>query len=160
MIMTKKISILISFVFLISACGPYQEITVSKINDFKVTKVSASGIEGEIYITINNPNSIGFTIFPSSADITYGDVMLGRAYLKKKVKVGAKSAAEQVFSLKGSFKDVTLTKIFSLFSGGNKMMEVKGYLRAGKWFYKKRFPLNQKERVKNFGADKGILPGF
>ncbi|HXB40932.1 MAG TPA: LEA type 2 family protein [Bacteroidia bacterium] len=155
----KNSLIIVAGLFMFSCIGEFKEISISSINDFKVTKLTPQGIEGEIKVTINNPNPIGFKVFRSKADIMYGDVKLGKAKLVKKVKIAANSSVEHTFLLKGNLKDASLSDIPGLLIGKNKQMEIKGYIKAGKWYYKKRFPIDEKQRLK--GLDfKGGIPGF
>ncbi len=155
----KNIFIALSGLLLSSCFGELKEISIISINDFKVTKLTAEGIEGEIKVTINNPNTIGFKVFRSKADIMYGDLKLGKAKLVKKVKIPANSNTEHTFLLKGNFKDASMADIPGLLMGKSKQMEIKGYIKAGKWYYKKRFPIDEKQKLK--GLDfKGGIPGF
>lgn len=154
-----RCTIILAAFFLTSCIGELKEVQISSIDDFKVTKISPQGIEGEIHVTIKNPNSIGFRVFRSKAEIKYGDLRLGTARTVQKVKVPANSSAAHTFVLKGDFKDVSLADIPSLLMGKQKQMEIKGYIRAGKWYYWKKFPIDEKQRLK--GLDfKSSLPGF
>jgi LEA14-like dessication related protein len=155
----KNIFIGIVCTGLISCVGEFKQVQVSSINDFKVTKLSPQGIEGEIKVTISNPNNMSFKVFRSKADIKYGDMRLGKAKTVKKVKIPANSNAEQTFILKGNLKDVSLAELPSLLTGKGRQMEINGYIKAGKWYFKKKFPIDEKQRIK--GMDfKGGIPGF
>ncbi len=155
-----KNSLLVVVALYISSCiGEFKEISVTNINDFKVTKITPSGIEGEIKVTINNPNPIAFKVYRSKAKIMFGEVKLGTARTAKKVKIAANSNAEQTFILKGDLKDVSMMELPMLLAGKNKQMEIKGDIKAGKWFYKKRFPIDKKQKIP--GLDfKGGFPGL
>jgi len=155
-----KNSLLLSFTLLLFSCiGEFKEISVTSINDFKVTKISPDGIEGEIKVTINNPNTIGFKVFRSKATIMYGDVKLGTARIAKKVKIAANSNIEQTFILKGSLKDISMMELPAILAGRNKQMEIKGDIKAGKWYYKKRFPIDKKQKMPALDF-KGGMPSF
>jgi len=155
----KIIFLLLGGLLLFSCISEFKELSVSSIDDFKVTKLTKDGIEGEIKVTIKNPNAMGFKVFRSKADIMYGGMKLGKAKIVKKVKIPANSSAEHTFLLKGNLKDVSMAELPSLLMGKNKQMEIKGYIKAGKWYYKKRFPIDEKQRLK--GLDfKGGIPGF
>lgn len=155
----KNILLVLSTSLVFSCISEFKELSVSSINDFKVTKMSPQGIEGEIKVTIKNPNNMTFKIFRSNADIMYGDVKLGKAKIAKKVKIPANSSEEHTFILKGDLKDVSMADLPSLLMGKNKQMEIKGHIKAGKWYYKKKFPIDQKQKLKGLDL-KGGLPGF
>lgn len=147
-------------VLLLSSCiGEFKELSISRINGFKVTNMSASGIEGEINVTISNPNNVAFKVYRSKAEITYGDTKLGTAHIAKKVKIPANSSIEHTFILKGDLKDVSLASLPGLLMGKNQKMEIKGHIKAGKWFYKKKFPIDEKQKIKGMDL-KGGIPGF
>jgi LEA14-like dessication related protein len=121
--------------------------TVSRTDNFKVSKMTPQGIEGEITVDIKNPNSVGFNIYKSGFDVTYGGVYLGKAWMKKKIRIPGNSDKTHTFYLKSDFKDKSLMDITSLMSGKGGQLEIKGKLKVGKWFYKKKFEINHKQRV-------------
>ncbi|MDP2386154.1 MAG: LEA type 2 family protein [Bacteroidota bacterium] len=137
-------------IFLLSSCKDFKEINVSKIENFQVKKLTQEGIEAEVKVTINNPNTIGFSVFRSKCDVYYGGVYLGKAKLSKRVKIGANSNSEHTFKLKGKFKDMSFDLMGTLLSGRAQNLELKGYLTAGKLFYRKKFPLDRKEKLGMF----------
>ncbi len=151
--------ILLASLSLCSCVTEFKELSVSSIDDFKVTKLTADGIEGEIKVSIKNPNNMSFKVFRSKADIMYGGMKLGKAKIVKKVKIPANSSATHTFLLKGNTKDITIAELPGLLMGKNKQMEIKGYIKAGKLFIRKKFPIDQKQKLK--GLDfKGGIPGF
>lgn len=106
------------------------------------------GIDADIQLGIKNPNSIGFSVYPSSFDVIYGGVNLGKAHSSKRVHIDANSEKSYSFRLKSDFKNVNMMDIMKLVNGGGKgMIEVKGNMKAGKFYLKKKFPVNVKERV-------------
>lgn len=155
----KNCLIIAIALFLFSCISEFKELSVSSIDDFKVTKITKDGIEGEIKVSIKNPNSMSFKVFRSKADIIYGGMKLGKAKIVKKVKIPANSSATHTFYLKGNTKDMSIAELPGLLAGKNKQMEIKGYIKAGKFFYRKKFPIDEKQRLK--GLDfKGGIPGF
>ncbi|HEY1040084.1 MAG TPA: LEA type 2 family protein [Bacteroidia bacterium] len=148
----KKLLLLpvILFVCLFASCSDFKEITVSNIDNFQVKKLTQAGIEGEVKVTINNPNPVGFSVFRSKCDVYFGGIYLGKAKLNKRVKIGANSNTEHVFKLSGKFKDMSFDKLGGLLSGRSQNLELKGYLKAGKFFYRKKFPLDRKEKINMF----------
>ena len=137
-------------ILLLSSCKDFKEISVSKIENFQVKKLTQEGIEAEVKVTINNPNTIGFSVFRSKCDVYYGGVYLGKAKLSKRVRIGANSNSEHTFKLKGKFKDMSFDLMGTLLSGRAQNLELKGFLKAGKFFYRKKFPLNRKEKIGMF----------
>ncbi len=135
-------------IFFLTSCKLNLEApTVSRTENFKLTKMGLDGIEGEITVNIKNPNAIGFNIFKSYFDVTYAGTPLGRAYLKKKVRIGARSDKAHTFYLTGNLKNMNLAELTKLMNGKAGQLEISGKLKVGKWFYKKKFEVNHKERV-------------
>ncbi|MFI5141360.1 MAG: LEA type 2 family protein [Bacteroidia bacterium] len=115
-------------------------------------------IEGEINVSINNPNSKSFKVYRSKATVFVGGTKLGVAHIVKKVKIPANSSVDNTFVLRGDFKDLNFGTLANI-TMGKPLVEIKGYLKAGKWFYKKKFPIEQKQKLS--GQDfKGLLPGL
>lgn len=159
--MKKLIAALLILLGLVQASciSEFKEISVSRINGFNVTKMSSSGIEGEINVTITNPNNTSFKVYKSKADIAYGDAKLGTARIVKKVKVPANSSIDHTFVLKGDLKNLSMASLPGLLMGKSRKMEINGYIKAGKWFYKKKFPIDEKQKIPSLDF-KGGIPGF
>lgn len=135
-------------VMAICSCQDFKEVEVTGIEGFKMNKINTEGLEAEIRLGVKNPNMVGFSIYPSEFDIVYCGVPLGVAKLKKRVHIDANCEKSYGFELKSSFKGIgisDLTKIISSSKSG--LMEVKGNLKAGKFWLKKSFPVNRKERT-------------
>jgi LEA14-like dessication related protein len=147
--MKNKILLLFGVLLFFSSCklNELQSPTVSRTENFKITKMSPDGIEGEITVNIKNPNSVGFTIFKSYFDVTYAGTSLGKAFMKKKIRIPANSDKTHTFQLKGSLKGVSMADLTKLMNGKTGQLEIAGKLKVGKWFYKKKFDVNHKQRI-------------
>ncbi len=136
----------------ITSCGPWKEISVSTIEGVRLGKMDKDGIEAEIDVKINNPNNTGFTIYNSELEVKMNDVSLGRPHLKKKVKIKANSNETYTFAVSG--------KVEKIFSGGGGLfgllaiamnksvnIKIKGDIKAGKFYYKRKFPIDDNQKV-------------
>ncbi len=135
------------FSFFLFSCKEYQEIKVSNIDNFRMKKLDMTGLEAEIDVTIDNPNAIAFKIFKSRCDVIYGGVKLGEARLARSIRIPGKSNKTHTFVLKGNFKDMALTDITKIISGKSGKLELNGTIKAGKLFYRKKYPLDKKQLV-------------
>lgn len=125
-----------------------KEITVTNVNNFSLQKMSLQEIEGELQLTIKNPNTVGFSIYKSEFDIIYGDVKLGKARLHKRVHIGANTEKIYTFKLKSTPENINLMDILKLAGNASSgMIRIKGELKAGKLFIKKRYPVDYAERI-------------
>jgi LEA14-like dessication related protein len=151
--------LIISVILSLSSCvGEFKEISINNINSFKLTKMDAKSLEGEINVSINNPNNKSFKVYKSKATIFVGGSKLGEARIVKKVKIAANSSIDNTFILHGDFKELNLGTIANI-TMGKPLVEIKGYIKAGKWFYKKKFPIDQKQKLSG-ESFKGLLPSF
>lgn len=135
------------FVLLFTSCKNFQEIGISSVDNFQVKELNQDGIKAHVNVKIKNPNSIGFNIYRSKCDVYYGDIYLGKARLSKKTRIDANSNKEYTFELEGKFKDMSILQLGSLLSGKSQNLKLNGYLKAGKFFYKKKFPIDKTQKL-------------
>jgi LEA14-like dessication related protein len=140
--------IVISAFFFLNSCKEFQEIQVMGVKSFRLTKVNSDGLEGEVILGIKNPNEQGFSIYPSEFDVVYSGIKMGKARLYKRVHIGGNCEKLYTFKLKTSLKDMNLVDIMGLLGGGKLgNIEAKGNLKVGKFFIKKRVPVNISEKI-------------
>lgn len=146
----------LSFIFFLlstlffTSCRDIKEVQCTGVKGFKMNTLSMEqGIDGDILLGIKNPNTFGFSIYKSEFDVTYGGVYLGKAKLTKNVRI--KRNAEEVYSfnLKNDLKGINVLDAMKLLNGAifKSSIEVKGDLKVGKIFIKKRIPIAIKEKV-------------
>ena len=122
----------------------FKELSISGIEKPKLNKLSKEGLDAEFGIKINNPNSMGITVYRSEFEGTVNGIDIGKINLYKKVKIKSRSDETETFYVKSDFSKLGLDgimKILPIVSSGNATLALKGNLRAGKWFYKKKFPV-------------------
>lgn len=141
--------ILFSVVFFLMSCKDFKEAQVTGVKGFKVNKIDSKGINADLLLGIKNPNNIGFSIYRSEFDVIYNGINLGKARSSKRVHIKANAEETYSFNLKSDFKDINLMDIMKLVQGGgNGMVQVKGNLKAGKFYLKKKFPVDVKEKAR------------
>lgn len=141
-------SLILLLILVCASCKEIQEIRVTNVNNFSLQKISLQGIEGELQLTIKNPNTIGFSIYKSEFDIIYGDVKLGKARLHKRVHIGANTEKVYTFKLKSIPENMNLMDVLKLVGNASSgTIRIKGELKAGKLFIKKRYPVDYAERI-------------
>ena len=145
--MKTKLIILLGCLSLFS-CKSYEEIKVTQVDGFYMNKVTTENLEAEIKLKINNPNPVGFSIYPSEFDIIFSGIRLGKAKLKKRVHIDAKSERVYSFQLNSKLTDLNPMDALRLLNLDNLgKIEVKGDLKAGKIFIKKKYPINYTDKV-------------
>jgi LEA14-like dessication related protein len=137
------------FLIIFSSCK-FHEVQMTGFKGFKVNKIDMKGIDADVMLNIKNPNATGFSIYRSAFDITYNGVYLGKAKSVKRVRISPKEEKTYAFNLRSDFKHVNLADIMKLVSGGGSgMVNVKGDLKAGKFFViRKKFPVDVNERAR------------
>ncbi len=139
----KPTIIILCLSVLCFSCNNFKEISVSKVDGFYLKKINLEKIEAEINLQINNPNSIGFSIYPSEFEIIYCGIRLGKATLNKRVHINKQADKLYTFQLNSRVKDLNpldALQLLNLSKLGK--IEIKGDLKAGKFFIKKSYPIN------------------
>ena len=143
-----KLFTIVFLLFLIS-CKDFKEAEVTGVRGFKIKRADMNGIEAVVTLGIKNPNAIGFSIYPSEFDVNYGGMDLGKARLSKRVHIDANCEKAYDFVLKSSLKNINIMDITGLLGGKRSSnFTLKGDLKAGKFYLKKRFPVNINEKMK------------
>ena len=146
--MKFKILIIFASIALFS-CRELKEITVTDVDSFNINKITTENIEAEIKLKINNPNTMRFSIYPSEFEVTFSGIRLGKAKLNKRLRLDAKSERIYTFKLNSKLTDLNpmdALRLLNMDKLGN--IEIKGDLRAGKFYIKKKFPVNYTDKVK------------
>jgi LEA14-like dessication related protein len=147
---TFKLVVLFITLSLIS-CKEFQEISVSSVDDFKISNISSEKIEAEINVKIKNPNSIGFSIYPSEFNLVFSGINLGKAKLNKRVHINANTEKSYSFKLNTKIKDLNPLDLMQLLNSKKLgKIEVNGNLKAGKFYLKKKYPINYVDKVNLF----------
>lgn len=137
-------------IFFIS-CKEFKEITVTNVDSFYMNKITTEKIEAEVNVKINNPNNSGFSIYPSEFEVIFSGIRLGKAKLDKRVHIDGKAEKVYTFKLNSKIADMNPLDALRLLNLDNLgKIEVKGELKAGKFYLKKKFPVNYTDKVKLF----------
>ena len=148
--MRFKIFIILLSLFFLS-CKEFKEITINNVDSFYMNKITTERIEAEVNVKINNPNSMGFSIYPSEFDVIFSGIRLGKAKLSKRVHINGKTEKIYAFKLSTKISDLNTLDVMRLFNISNiGNIEAKGELKVGKFYMKKKFPINYKDRIQLF----------
>ncbi|MFH1005647.1 MAG: LEA type 2 family protein [Bacteroidota bacterium] len=142
--------ILLSPVLFFLSCKPIQSVSIGDVENTKLINLSREGIEFEFDMKIKNPNSVGITIYPSVFEVIVNDINVGEIKLTKKVRIKAKSDNTSTFHIKSNFSKLgagNIVKVMSIIASKSANLFLKGEVKAGKWFYKKKFPVELKKNI-------------
>ena len=146
----KHILFLLGIFILImtSSCKDFEEIKVIGVDSFYLNKMNTDGIEAEVKLKIKNPNNVGFSVYPSEFDVLFSGIRLGKAKLNKRVRIDANCERVYSFNLKSGFGDLNILDVTRLLNTENLgKIEVRGDLKAGKFYVKKKFPVNFSDKI-------------
>lgn len=146
----KKLFLFLFLSPLLFSCKEIQPVTIGGIENPKLHKLSREGIEFDFGMKIRNPNKIGVTVYPASLDITVNDIDVGKIKFFKKVRIKPNSDGTSSFQIKSDFSKLGLgdiTKALSIVSSKSAVLSVKGEIKVGKWYYRKKFPVEMKKTI-------------
>ena len=150
----EKLEVPISYWLLVisffSSCKELQPVTMGDVENPHLISLSKAGVEFEFGMKIKNPNHIGVTVFPSSFDATVNGMDAGKIKLDKKVRIKANSDESPVFHIKSNFSKLGLAdiaNILPMIASKRADITLKGNIRVGKWYYKKKFPVELQKTI-------------
>ncbi len=136
-------------IFFIS-CAEIKPVTIGGVENPQVKSLSTAGADFTFGIKIKNPNKMGVTVFPSSFEAMVNGIPAGDARLSKKVRIKGNSENVSQFHVKADFSKLgmgDIANVISLVSSKNPTVTLKGNVKVGKWYYKKKFPVEFKKMI-------------
>ena len=132
------------------SCKELQPVTIGGVSNVKVISLTKEGIELDFDMKINNPNSVGVSVFPSSFDANVGGINVGKIRLAKRTRIKAKGEHTSTFHIKSDFSKLGITDIANVLPmvlSKRADIFLKGNLRVGKLFYKQKFPVELNKAI-------------
>jgi LEA14-like dessication related protein len=120
---------------------------MSGIENVRVKSFSKEGIDADFGVRIKNPNHLSVMVYPSTFDATINGMDIGKVQLDKRVRIPANSDDVSDFHIQSNFSKLDLISLLSLVATKRAEVTLKGNIRAGKWFYKKSFPVEFKKTI-------------
>jgi LEA14-like dessication related protein len=146
----KHIFLLLITLFTLTSCGDFKEVTFKGVEGFKLIKMSQQGIEAEITARIDNPNKTAFQIYPSEMDATLNGINAGKAKLINRIRIKPNREDVYVFKVKSDLSSLNmmdLPRLMGLMTYRSVKVGLKGDLKVGKLFLKKKYPVNMEKNV-------------
>jgi LEA14-like dessication related protein len=144
--MEKNIPFLfLFFLLLFSSCGDFQDVTFLGVENVKLVSMSQQGLEVDITARIKNPNKMAFHIYPSDMDATLNGINAGKARLISNIRIKPHSEKSYTFTIKSDFSQMNmldLPRLMSAAMGKNARVVLKGDLKVGKFFMKRKYPVD------------------
>jgi len=139
-------------VLFLGSCSSWQDVTVTKVEQFHVLKLDPSGIVADLDLKIKNPNWLGFTIYDTDLDLKLNGNKVGKITLKDKVHINPHSEEAYTFVIASQFDKVLsggggLMGLLSMAMTNSANIGVAGTLHAGKFLYRKKFKIDVSQKV-------------
>ena len=141
--------------FLTFSHGPetidFKEPEVTGMENFSVERKNGKMHIGFDFI-IKNPNKIGVVIKPSSLFLTIAGQDMGWVRVEKKIKIRKKSEDSYPFMLVGNAGDFVksaFSSIWSMILGQGVDFNIKGTVKAGVFFFKKKWKVDFTYKMSN-----------
>lgn len=132
------------------SCAEIKPVTMGAVENPQVKMLSMAGVDATFGIKIKNPNNMGVTVFRSSFDATVNGIDVGKVKLNKKVRIKANSDDTPEFHIKGDFSKLGLgdiANVVSMVSSKSATITLKGDVKVGKWYYKRKFPVELRKTI-------------
>jgi LEA14-like dessication related protein len=132
------------------SCAEIKPVTIGGVENPVVKTLSTAGADFTFGMKILNPNSMGVTVYPSSFDANVGGIDIGKIKLAKRVRIKANSNGIPEFHVKSDFSKlgmVDVANVISMVASKKATVTLKGDVKVGKWYYKKRFPVEFKKTI-------------
>ncbi|HQQ93924.1 MAG TPA: LEA type 2 family protein [Bacteroidia bacterium] len=132
-----------------TSCMSIQDLQVKDISSFELQRLDTKGLDAVLKMRIENPNRLGFTIYPSVFEVKYSGLYLGQARLLNRTRIKGRSEETYAFQLSNDFKQVNLIDIFALLKPGGLKNEIhiQGDLKTGTCLLRKSFKIDFKENL-------------
>jgi LEA14-like dessication related protein len=134
----------------IFSCKSYEEVSIGKAEGMRLTNYSQKGIEAQVGIRIKNPNRFGFAVYKSNLQVNLDGADVGEAKLKHKVRVKPTSDDVHYFDLGADFSKLSpldYAKLITIVQKRSVNATIKGEIKVGNLFYKKKIPINISQRI-------------
>ena len=146
----KKYLLFIALSLLLFSCAEIQPVTIGGIENPQVKSLSMQGADFTFGVKIKNPNKMGVTVFPTSFDASVSGIDIGKIKLDKRVRIKANSDGTSEFHVKSDFSKLGMTdvaNVISMVGSKRATVNLKGDVKVGKWYYKKRFPVEFQKTI-------------
>lgn len=149
LVIIKAIILFIS-IFIFTGCNWIKPLEVKKVNDFKVEDKKGGGARLVTNITLNNPNSFGYTINSVDIDVYIEQVLVGKLMSPNKLKVDPNHNFTGDFFIDVGFPKLLLlgTTVLPKLKKGAVEVHLTGTANASIWFITKNFNLDKVGKVK------------
>ena len=145
-----KASLLFFILLFITSCSDIEDLRIKGQPGVTLLGFDENGIELGIILTIKNPNDRAFKIKKADFDVEINGILVGKATLKKKIKISANKTSTYTFPILAKFNsgELSLSLILKSLSDGNIKLKIDGEIKAGTYLIvNQSFPVSWENRI-------------
>jgi LEA14-like dessication related protein len=128
----------------------FKDLTLNRVDSFKIDEMSKEGMRGTISLVITNPNNYAINVTSADFDLYSSGVKVGDAKLHKSFKIKANSTETYPVELKGNLPNLLaggITSLIGALSGKSPEINIKGDLKARAFLVSKTIPIDVKTKI-------------
>jgi LEA14-like dessication related protein len=136
--------------FTLFSCEDYKDIELVEMKNVEVKNLTMQGVYLNLSAVLNNPNNLKFTVADTDLELTVNNTNLGVVKLVNAVKIDKNCTKQYDVKLFCKFENISLATIpvlVNTFSGKSANIKIKGYVKARKFLFAKKFPVEITDKV-------------
>lgn len=148
----KKLALLFSFacMFFLTSCG-LKPVVPNKVTDVKFGKIDIlrGTVTMDMGLQIDNPNNFAIMVHGLELEVKVAGVSLGLVTVEDKIKIVKDTQQVYRVNVNAKLTDVIngIPTLLTAISNKTAAVEVNGFIQAGVFGIKKKFPVNIKQEA-------------
>jgi LEA14-like dessication related protein len=132
------------FVLLFVCCKPFQEVKVTQIESVSLAERTNTMVKVDVGMKINNPNNFRIKIKKSDLEGFLNGKSVGKVNITNRIVLDAKSEKSYTMSFTADVTQLMMS-LPVLMITKTAVLNVKGYITAKVFIFRKRVPVDMKE---------------
>jgi len=135
----------IVFILLFTCCKPFQEVKVTEIESVALAERTNTMVKVDVGVKINNPNGYRIKIKKSELEGFLNGKSVGNVNMTNKIVLEAKTEKSYTLSFTADMTQL-MKSLPILMITQSAVLNVKGYITAKVFLFRKRVPVDMKEQ--------------
>jgi LEA14-like dessication related protein len=137
------------FTLSISSCKVYQDVTLTEVNNVKMTEFGLEGVKAEITVSISNPNWYKLKVTDSEIDLYFEGQKIAQVKIEEDLVIPKKQVSTQTIQVNSTGADLTavMGNALALFFKSEFLLEGKGYIDGKAMFIARKVPVEFKQKL-------------
>jgi LEA14-like dessication related protein len=142
--------ILVLITSLLWSCSGFKELSVSDIQSLNVQNIDSKGATFKVGVTIKNPNSFKIRVTAGELNVKLGKRDIGKASLKNKIVIPAKSEKTHEFEISTDLSTLGLAAIpmiAELIKSKKTSVTLDGYVKGRALFISRKIDIKRTDTI-------------